>query len=159
MIRFEDATDDEFVRLVPTLREADAEEWRMASGKTPKELLQDGYKLPSGENTMNRVALDDEGRPLILFGVNPFLGTAFTGWVWLIASKQAPRHYREFAREWDTEIGALLEVGEYLSLYTASWVGNPTHHRWLEAMGFVHHGQPFKYGPLGAIFQPFIYHP
>lgn len=129
----------------------------MGSGKTPVEMLKDGFRLPGGDDplALNRVALDEHGSPLILYGVNPVPGEPHAGWVWLVANARAPAYYRQFAPKWDAELALLAVAGGYSRFVTASWVGNEVHHRWLRAMGFEQTSTPFMAGPYGALFQPF----
>lgn len=156
MIQFRDAVQGDLVHIAPILRPADAEEWRMGSGKVPTRMIEeDGYKLPSGPRDLNRVALDASGTPLILYGVNELDWSPTSGWVWLIAQARAPAFYRQFVPKWDEELEKLKAAGPYDRFVTASWVGNEAHHRWLRAMGFEAYSTPIQYGPYGAYFQPF----
>lgn len=128
----------------------------MGSGKYPVAMIEeDGYHLPTGDRTRNRVALDENGSPLLLYGVNPSSWPGDPGWVWLIANARAPAHYHKFRLQWDDELYLLGQVGLYDHFVTASWVGNERHHRWLEAMGFERFSQPLPFGPYGALFQPY----
>lgn len=160
MIQFRDAVQGDLVAIAPLLREADAEEWRMGSGKRPKAMIEeDDFHIPDGPWDLNRVALDAYGTPLLLYGVNqygPRERSPREGWVWLIANARAPAYYREFVPHWDDELYLLGQVGLYDRFTTASWVGNEMHHRWLEVMGFQRSGEPFPHGPYGALFQPFV---
>ena len=152
MIAFRDARPEDFGRIVPVLRPADCEEWLLASGKTPAQHLRDGsWSIPEGPGCLTRVAEDAEG-PLLLYGVNRSPLPAW-GWVWLIACNRAPQHVVEFHRHWDAEVQRLFL--KYDKLYTASWMGNRAHHKWLRWVGFKPLGPAV---PLnGATFQPFIY--
>ena len=78
------------------------------------------------------------------------------GWVWLIACNRAEKYVLEFHKRWDDEIALLGEAYEG-RLYTASWIKNRKHHQWLRWIGFKQLGFPVRYGPLKALFQPFIY--
>lgn len=158
---FRDATADDFLDIVPWLRRADAEEWRAASGRYPEELVSEGWRpagLEGGERdprAVIRVALQAEGFPLLLYGVNSSSPVPGYGWAWLIAAQEAPKHYREFRKSWDAEITDMVKRSGFQRWVTASWVGNPAHHKWLTAMGFQ------KLGPThplnGERFQPFIF--
>lgn len=158
-ITYRDALPEDFAAIVPHLREADCEEWREASGKTPAEHLRDSsWAIPqpdperSVQNFRCRVAVDAQG-PVLLYGVDPGLIRGW-GWVWLIACNRAEKHVLEFHKSWASEMALLLDL--YPQLYTASWVKNTKHHRWLKWIGFKPFGVPVR-NEHGGPFQPFKY--
>lgn len=160
MIYYRDAVPGtaDLEAMLDDLRTADIEEWRQASGKTPAEHCRDNsWVVP--DNTpdfLTRVAYGEQGEPLLLYGVSPGAFPGF-GYVWLIACNRAEKHVIEFHKSWDAEIDRLKLSGRYPRFYTASWVGNARHHKWLRWLGFKSQGIPIPYGPIGGLFQPFTY--
>ena len=109
--------------LGPRLREADKEELRAAWGETPyAAILEYGFK-----NSDNCWTITHKDEPVAIFGNN---GNT----LWMVASKEFPKHRRDFLRKGHSVVCQLQE--KLGSLYASSYYKNYLHHKWLLWLGF-----------------------
>jgi hypothetical protein len=147
------ATRHDAANLAPRLRAADVAELKAATGATPLEGLQSGFKVSEicmvaeidGEViSMFGVARDDE--------VNKALGL-FYGNVWFLGSPESVSDAKFFMREsraWLKTIGVY-----YDALGNAVDARNTKHVKWIKAMGFEFIDTFNNYGPEGHTFLRF----
>lgn len=166
-VRVKDCDDAAFTKIAPLLRAEDIEEWRLFAGDTPAHLIRNGYKLPAGAGTLNRIAYGPSGRALCVWGVSPLQPTAqpkagtfippnVPGWVWLVATEEAQQHAKSIHHHLKAEFTETI-VPMYPRLVTASWAGNTHHHTWLRWLGFKQAFVPWPMGVHQADFIPFTY--
>jgi hypothetical protein len=162
-VRVKDCDDAAFSEIAPRLRAEDIEEWRLFAGGSPAHLVRDGYKLPSGADTLNRIAYGPSGRALCVWGVSPFQAKPDVppepnppGWVWLVATPEAEKHAKSIHHHLRAEFTDTI-VPMFPRLVTASWVGNTHHHTWLRWLGFKQAFVAMPMGVHGADFIPFTY--
>jgi len=124
------ATIDDCNKLGPRLRDADKHELKASCGYGPITAL----TLSLNASDEAWVAVDEEGVPILMFGVVN-AGQGFVGVPWMLGSKGIYQHTRQLqaqCRKW-------LDVihGDYTLLYNYVHAENPKAIRWLQWMGFT----------------------
>ncbi len=155
-IRVVDCDDDAFGMIAPMLREEDQTEWRLFAGSDATTLARNGWKLPVGARTFNRIGYLGSN-PVVVWGASPALIPDYpeAGWVWLAATPEAVPVAQSIHRHLAVEFGRIVETFP-AGLVTYSWMGNPSHHEWLEWLGFKR-GKRNTVLPSGGIFIPFTF--
>lgn len=117
--------------LTLPIREADADEWFIASGGVPvSQALRSGWQGPS--TVYCRSLLDDSGVCVCVWGITR--DPKGTHMVWLIASQQAERMARAIHRLWRKELKRMHEHSE--TLVAIAYANNSLHLHWLQVIGF-----------------------
>lgn len=128
-LRLVRATIFEVHSLLKDVREADAEEWALAT-LMPLSLT----LTQSVERTRNsRAVLDHKGDCLALWGVSPS-DRPEVGFAWMVATKGATRRLVAMHRLFAQGISEMHDLYPHLEAW--AYEGNTLHHRWMERMGF-----------------------
>lgn len=98
-----------------------------------------------------RVALDEDGRLLCAWGVDP-AGPPEVGYVWLFATTKAVPRAAAIHRNLKVEMEAIEALYPVLECWADS--RNTVHHRWLQWLGFREIGEE-PYGKMGLPFKHF----
>lgn len=132
--------------ILDDIRPEDYREWYAGTGNAD---IQKGVQhvFDRGEDAW--VALDEDGKALIVWGVSPI--EVDTGTVWMFATSEAEKVALSLHRELRGEIPRLLQKWERLVAMADS--RNLKHHQWLEWLGFnfidevylAPFGLPFKH--------------
>lgn len=154
---FEQADYQSVRDLFTMIRESDAREVLASAGQTPEEAI----TLSLGLSTDAWVLCQD-GEPICVFGVAPYLDKPGVGSPWMLAShkfnasKAPPRQRREITRvilQFSKQfIQRMLE--KYYLLQNYVDVRNDASIRWLKWCGFTLEA-PIPFGYAGLDFHPF----
>jgi hypothetical protein len=146
-ITFHPAVREDIEYISANLREADFEEFVMATGRHPHGLLVKRALASAGTMVAKR-----DGRPAAVFGCVP---QGDTGAPWLMGTPDiegfdAARKLIETGRSLLDSWAQLYPGG----LKHRAYAGNPVHIRYLVALG-CQLSDPKPYGPLSGLFREF----
>jgi hypothetical protein len=143
-----DAEERDAEAILADIRAKDRSEWVCGTGLPTVALLR--WALRTGE--MVRVAVDPEGRPLAVWGLDtptPYSEAAKCRGVWLAATNRAERYILSFHRFLGPELDKLHAVGG--TLHALADNRNAIHLKWLRRIGFV----PIITAPTGPFGLPY----
>lgn len=130
MLTARPSTTEDVAFLAPRLRKEDVEEVLAAGGASMEESLTDGLLSPDGCFT----AIDEDGRPVLMFGTVPHPAIPMVGFIWLLASEEITKHRLDFLRKTRPFVDHFHEKYQLLMNFTDC--RNTVHHRWLRWCGF-----------------------
>lgn len=130
MLTVRKATEADAHSLASRLRQADLLELSALNMGTPSEVLAEGVRVSS----KCLVAVDDDDQPQIIFGVNPSHSPS-EGWVWMVASDDLEKHWRQVLRESRLWLSYLTEG--YASTGNIVHSQNIIHIKWLRWLGYA----------------------
>lgn len=151
MLRMRLADDADIRHVSENLRIWDREEIAASTGKVPEKVVPYSVAV----STVTYAVFSPHGTPMAIFGVTD--GTIpgedhRWGIPWLLGTNAIfayPVHFIRAAPEIIRRIECQFDV-----LWNFTMKGNNPYYRWLTYAGFTI-GTPVKYGPFGALFNPF----
>lgn len=136
--------------IVPTVRDADAEEIAANSGCSVAAALMLGMQY--SDNPLSTV--DEDGQVLAMFGVVSHRDNPRIGSIWMITSVHLERYKVKFIRESRRWVNALQ--AHYDLLYNVVDERNTLHVRWIEHCGFIFLKRHPEYGAGKVPFIEFV---
>lgn len=130
MLTARPSTPEDVAYLAPRLRKEDVEEVLAAGGVSVEGSLMEGVLSPDGCFT----AIDEESRPVLMFGTVPHPIDQLVGCIWLLASEDISKHRLDFLRKTRPFVDHFHE--RYPILMNFTDCRNTVHHRWLRWCGF-----------------------
>ncbi len=127
-------------KLAPKLRQADIKEIKAATGETPLFTLENGIYRSDSCYTI----VDEDDKPLAIFGTVPDSNRNDTGRVWLLGSDELVKHSLFFLRNSHKWVVKLHQ--RYNILWNYIDARNEVHIRWLKWCGFNFIRRIEKYG-------------
>jgi hypothetical protein len=127
-------------KLAPKLRQADIQEIQAATGESPLVALQNGISWSDSCYTI----VDENDKPLALFGTVPDPNSKDTGRVWFLGSDELTKHSLLFLRNSHKWVEKLHQRYDILWNYIDA--RNEVHIRWLKWCGFKFIRRIEKYG-------------
>ena len=121
------ATTQDILSVCAMLRPDDDKEFRLASGREPKDVL---LSTPD----VLAMVVPETGEVIGLCGVRPSSLIPEAGLIWMCGTVNLRHHrvaFTRFARHWVRTF-----KGKYSVLHNAVWSGNKMHVAWLNAIGF-----------------------
>ncbi len=146
MLRPRASTIEDIAYLAPRLRVEDVEEVLAAGGKDIHECLMDGLSSPDGCIS----GVDENDKPVVMFGTAPAPGADGVGIIWLLASEDIHHHRVDFLRQSRPFVEAFNRKYQLLMNFTDC--RNTLHHRWLRWCGFSFINKIRGEGPGGHPF-------
>lgn len=145
-----DAKPEHVEAILADVRSKDRAEWVCGTGLPLGLLLR--YAVEEAEGV--RTALDPDGVPLAIWGLDSVERTEGTRGVWLIATNRAEKHVLSFHRFLHGELTRLHKAAGDAPL--AAWADqrNSVHLKWLRRIGF-NGGPSLPTGPLGLPYKFF----
>jgi hypothetical protein len=143
------ATIEDCNRLGPRLRDADKRELKASCGLGPITALT--LSLQSSDDAW--VAIDEEGVPILMFGVVN-AGQDFVGVPWMLGSSGIYQHTRQLQAQCRQWIDVIHQ--DYSLLYNYVHAENPKAIRWLQWMGFTLVQLVSEYGVGKEPFYEFV---
>jgi hypothetical protein len=134
--------------LSPNLREADLDELKAASPRSPNEVLYLGHMLGKPCRTI----IGDTGNVIGMFGVTPIPEVKRTGVIWCLTSPELFKIKKQFMRHCRQEIQEICK--DYDKVLNFVYHKNTRHICWIKAMGFTMEEKP---RPFGWQSLPFSY--
>jgi len=131
MIKVRPALSRDAASLAPRLRKADLQEIKANLGEDPLVLLEKGI----AESSFCNAVVNEDDRPLALFGVVPDMGDADVGLIWLLASDELAAHPFFLLRNSRKWVDILQR--QYRVLWNHIDARNELHIRWLKWSGFT----------------------
>jgi hypothetical protein len=144
------ATEEMVEAIIPQLRDTDVAEISALSAYPVAETVRRSYR--DGQPEV-KVALDDEGEIVALFGVGIVSALGRVGAPWLIGTHRMNEHARELiavSREYLQEALA----ADFDVLRNIVWAANRRSIRYLQAVGFTI-GPMYVHPYTGAVYRPF----
>jgi hypothetical protein len=138
--------------LAPNLREADLDELKAASARSPQDVLYLGHLLGKPCRTF----IGNTGNIVGMYGVTPmpseYCNSEKQGVVWCLTTPELFKIKKFFVR---TSKRELLDVCQgYDRVFNFVYHKNTRHIRWIKAMGFTMEKEP---RPFGWQDRPFYY--
>jgi len=141
-------TEDHIHHVAQHMRKADVIEVRAAGNRTPLQALQDGYRVSDQTVTV----LSPDGVPLVILGIAPWNRLCGVGCPWLLGTDDALKYRRNFLRDPEKVIEAMLDL--YPRLENFVHVENRLSVRWLQSIGFIM-DEPVIFPNSGELFMKF----
>lgn len=144
------ATLADILDLAPRIREEDALELALASGKTHLEVLKESLEVSD-----ECFAAEDNGLVIAVGGCRYLEGTTI-GVPWLVGSPEILNHPVSLVAAGRVAVDRWGKNCTVLCNLTHS--ENHVHHRWLRHLGFSFSPDPWPLGPTQAPFLQFYRH-
>jgi len=146
-ITVEDARADHLPPILDDIRPADYREWYAGTGTAN---ISQSLEPVFAERRYARAAVGEDGKALIMWGVDDDHMPEGSGSIWMFATSTAERFAISLHRSLKGQLDELLSRWEYLEASADS--RNTKHHTWLEWLGFEFQRETFL-GPLGLPFK------
>lgn len=141
------ATSEHVKAILPSVRQADIDEFIAASGQTPEEVLNLALRV----STRAWAGIAD-GNVVNMFGVAPASLLSGKGIPWMVGSDHIDLHKRAFLKGSRLALGGMLELYPHLENYVDQ--RNHLAKAWLHWLGFKLE-DPAPYGVQGLPFHRF----
>ncbi len=148
MLKPRPATREDIEWMAPRLRKADHNEVLAGGSRSVLAALEEGLKL----SDKLLVGVDEEDKPVVIFGRCPFDPLAYT--VWLLATDDIKRHQTSFLRNSRPYL-ADFHDGVPL-LFNLVDERNTLHIQWLRWLGFIFLQRHPSLGPENRPFLEFV---
>lgn len=145
-VRQTTASDIRFVAL--QMRDADADEVRAASGRSPRVALDDAVT-----NSIEPLTFAPEGTPAAIFGVVPHPDLKGVGAPWLLGTDRFVQHRRHIARFGPAFLRYISR--DFHHLMNLADARNRVHLAWVKRLGFEVTQEVENYGHEGRTFIQF----
>lgn len=129
--QFVKPTEEHLVYLAANMRRADIAEIKASHGHSPLTALQRGLR----RSTLTAVGVEQDGTPVIIFGLNKRVAVSGVGIPWLLGTDRVRHHAREFLEVGRQCMEEMLDETPYLVNYVHD--KNRLSVRWLRKLGFT----------------------